>query len=515
MSVISCKKDYTDLSAINFFIKNSTTKLLSIESSHGILILLELNSNIESPYSKLVWNGNEIEVKDVYSLTLKITPLSYSTSTFLYNPKEKLYSPSFYDSRFIDTKKYQKYIEDEKVWANELYNQKNIFYKTFMLDSTLYGICPDVLSSFEINKNSYKNFLDFFIFSDSNYKDRYTNEEVYSPKKIIDDFFIELFSKTGNYKAGCYLMEYLENSHDFSFFSCFDVKDTKNYGSIEEYNIYLISKAKLLFQLDKLHWIGFKHNDLHLGNCIYQTNINTSLLIDFATATHISKERHENHINKRNRKFDSFDFINNVYPQETSYVSPMILRKEEKSVNCSDIMKCGYIHSMFEFEKDELSRWNDIGTKKPNNIIHKTSYKYIPLSHMNEIDKESVRRGQQIYNFLKNFSSNENDSYLTLLQNYVSKNNLYFPCLTILDIPKLCIESISSNEEEMPIKGGRKLKTVKKYKKKFKSKSKAKEQKGGFYPSIYSGVSTALYAAPLAIKQGYRLWNSRKTRKNK
>ena len=44
---------------------------------------------------------------------------------------------------------------------------------------------------------------------------------------------------------------------------------------------------------------------------------------------------------------------------------------------------------------------------------------------------------------------------------------------------------------------------------------KQKKQKGGFYPSIYSGVSTALYAAPLAIKQGYRLWNSRKTRKNK
>jgi hypothetical protein len=39
--------------------------------------------------------------------------------------------------------------------------------------------------------------------------------------------------------------------------------------------------------------------------------------------------------------------------------------------------------------------------------------------------------------------------------------------------------------------------------------------KGGFYPSIYSGVSTASFLAPLAARQAYRLWNSRRNTSRK
>ncbi len=47
-----------------------------------------------------------------------------------------------------------------------------------------------------------------------------------------------------------------------------------------------------------------------------------------------------------------------------------------------------------------------------------------------------------------------------------------------------------------------------------KSKSKTRKVlKGGFYPSIYGGVSTAVYLAPAAAKQAYRFWNSRKSRR--
>jgi hypothetical protein len=502
MSVISCKKEYTDLSAIEFFIKNSTTKLLSIESSHGILLLLELNTLLESPYSKLVWNGNEIEVKDVYSLVLKLTPLSYSKTNFFNNPKEKLYSSSFHDSRFLDTEKYQKYIQDEKVWLNELYMQKNIFYKTFMLDSSLYGVCPDVLSSFEINKSFYTQFVNILNFSEDIYKDRYTNENVYSVKEVLYNFFTELFTKSSSvYKVGCYFMEYLENSHDFSFFPCFDVNNKKDYGTLEEYQLYLIAKAKLLFQLDKLHFIGIKHNDLHIGNCMYIKNTNTSLLIDVATATSISNE---SHIVKRKRKFDSFDFIGNVYPEQSSYVSSMDLRKHMFSENCSDNIRCGYIHAMLDFEKESL-RWNDLSKKEAKDVIHESSYKYIPLSRMNDVDKESVEKGKQIYSYLQQFSPNETIPF-TLLQNYIYIHNLYFPCLSTLDIPKLCIESIT----EVLMKGGKRK--IRKTKRKL---NKCKGQKGGFYPSVYSGVTGAALLAPFAARQAYDFWNRRKTRKSK
>ena len=58
---------------------------------------------------------------------------------------------------------------------------------------------------------------------------------------------------------------------------------------------------------------------------------------------------------------------------------------------------------------------------------------------------------------------------------------------------------------------------VRKYIKTRKTKRKQKRsQAGGFYPSVYGGVSTASLLAVAAARQGYRLWNnSKKTRKQK
>jgi hypothetical protein len=57
---------------------------------------------------------------------------------------------------------------------------------------------------------------------------------------------------------------------------------------------------------------------------------------------------------------------------------------------------------------------------------------------------------------------------------------------------------------------------VKKYKQTRKTKTKTKrKQKGGFYPSVYGGVSTASLLAVAGIRQGYRLWSNRKQRKTR
>jgi hypothetical protein len=67
----------------------------------------------------------------------------------------------------------------------------------------------------------------------------------------------------------------------------------------------------------------------------------------------------------------------------------------------------------------------------------------------------------------------------------------------------------------MALKKSKMRKTKKIRKTRKTKKGKGKGQKGGFYPSIYSGISSAAYLAPFAAKQAYRFWNSRKTRKNK
>ena len=48
-------------------------------------------------------------------------------------------------------------------------------------------------------------------------------------------------------------------------------------------------------------------------------------------------------------------------------------------------------------------------------------------------------------------------------------------------------------------------------------KSRVYKGKGGFYPSVFGGISGATILTPLAVRQAYRLWNNsgtaRKTRK--
>lgn len=50
----------------------------------------------------------------------------------------------------------------------------------------------------------------------------------------------------------------------------------------------------------------------------------------------------------------------------------------------------------------------------------------------------------------------------------------------------------------------------------FAAKAKAKrrtikKQKGGYYPSVFEGVRNAYYILPIALRQGYRLLNSKTT----
>lgn len=59
----------------------------------------------------------------------------------------------------------------------------------------------------------------------------------------------------------------------------------------------------------------------------------------------------------------------------------------------------------------------------------------------------------------------------------------------------------------------KKSKTLRNMKK--SRKIKIKKQKGGFYPSVFHGVTNAAMLAPLAFRQAYNFWSRRKTRRSK
>ena len=42
-----------------------------------------------------------------------------------------------------------------------------------------------------------------------------------------------------------------------------------------------------------------------------------------------------------------------------------------------------------------------------------------------------------------------------------------------------------------------------------------KNQKGGFYPSVFEGVRNAGLLVPLVLRQAYRLWGTKKAKKSK
>jgi hypothetical protein len=46
-------------------------------------------------------------------------------------------------------------------------------------------------------------------------------------------------------------------------------------------------------------------------------------------------------------------------------------------------------------------------------------------------------------------------------------------------------------------------------------KRKTKKQKGGFYPSVMGGIGNAAYLVAPAIRAGYKLLKSKKTRKHR
>lgn len=52
-------------------------------------------------------------------------------------------------------------------------------------------------------------------------------------------------------------------------------------------------------------------------------------------------------------------------------------------------------------------------------------------------------------------------------------------------------------------------------KKKTRKIKRKQTQKGGFYPSVYGGVSSASLLAVAGIRQAYRLWSNRKQRKTR
>ena len=499
MSGIFRKSQYTESQALVYFIQNSITSVLFIESQYAFVLLLNLNPNIESPYSKIFFdesNGiSSIKSEDVTQLVLKFVPIvetfkpqgintdPFTEKFFFFYEKGKMFMGSRRNDLFI-----KKVAVQEDQYNREVELQKLAFYTTYMLDFQMKAITPNILLSFFVNIFNYAKFIPLFTFLNEERKYIVNHDEsdlkIYSKKKheyLFIQFMKSIFEK--KYKLGCVLMEYLPDSKNFIDIECVDNRRNKDLGKKCEYIDFLKYKADVLIAIDKCMFVGINHNDLHLSNVMTYLNndkrTRSATIIDFGLSNRIMENSEFDFNcsrNDRKRKFNDLIIVEDVYMRptkatstryasDTLYLLNCIIKKNTKYEDILNLSQTGYTKEPVK----GLEMWNDITMKNPNFLdpkhpnqpIFQSAFKYVPVQIMNDLDKQMVQFGIKVRDFLLKATGEENEikhyidednkisnltSYqknggITLLNNYISKHGLDENCKRILERNEFeCIE---------------------------------------------------------------------------
>ena len=490
MSGIFLDNEYTDELGLLYFMDNSIASVLHNTSYNAIILELKLNRGVKSPYLTVEYDEteNNLKLKEIKEIVFKIVIIS---------SKRVEIKPLGLDKRTIDLENFN----------HEIVTQKLIFYSSYMVDFQMKAVCPDIICSFFI-KNK-----DLFIEklrcekSEENFIIEYINQS-------LEQSLAKCKSKCESY-IGCIVMEKIDcltigNYQVFNLLKndfgklykslkpvVYKNKKEEFINSLDIYLNFLISKANVIINLDKLHYTGFVHHDLHIENSmaesfkdipdIYDGNLiqpnynvddllvlkkipinNDGLLIDFETSRYINKTKHSNMIKNRNRNFDNLDSLVKPYintRDENNYINKYIIELEStKSQNT---------YNTDETEYNNFSSWNNLLFKTPLvKDIGKKSYRYIPIDIMNRIDLLLVQRGllirelllskkieeekeiqAKIYEYIeeciKEDSKNSKTKYLftkitgakTMLINYLKLLNIHENCDKIItDEDTSCIE---------------------------------------------------------------------------
>ena len=216
--------------ACSYFLKNSTVKLLTNSSISCITLVVTLNHGITSPFSSI--RSNNIE-QSVNRLLLKVF-ITNTTSGWYTTPTCRDIHPGIEITSF-------------ESFENEIKIQRDIYKESFMSkESVIDAICPAI-----VNFNIYTKHDELLGF----YKSLVglpTNDQTQ-----LDDI-LGAFGKDDN-SISCILMEYMDNC-DTAYNT---LKQFKDSGNIARYNIFL---QIILYEIQRLNRLGYRHGDAHLGN---------------------------------------------------------------------------------------------------------------------------------------------------------------------------------------------------------------------------------------------------------
>lgn len=236
---ISNKED-----AFRVFLMNSTFEMISASSLNGIIIKANLVADEVSPYISIRSDSFGDRIK---SLIIKLV--------FVDGP-ENLSVPKIRDIFFPKTTTAE--------FKNEVGTQIDIFRESCLDGNALDAICPAVVNFCTIPASHMflKNFLNTFFNRIS-----YTKENAIYLRDCLKAIY-KVFKEESNssMKLGVIAMECADEYSPLSSFSPSVKKDDPNYSY--QKNMYYIFQAYALYELQRLHKLGYVHGDFHKSNVL-------------------------------------------------------------------------------------------------------------------------------------------------------------------------------------------------------------------------------------------------------
>ena len=279
-------------------LNNSDITIFSYKTHGGIILKLELNSEIASPYMSV---NPESLGQDVKIIFIKLV--------FIGNSDFNIYK----DNRMIISLNQASKSDFEK----EVKIQNDIYIKTQGVN--LSPLCPAVLDSYHLDtdKECQKLLYDC--------KPKLTTQAEKDLFQLIINNFVR-----SNFTIGLQVMEYIENSKTLASY----IYDEQIDNELTK-DLYTLA----FFKLKTLHSLGYRHNDLHSSNVLVKKTDNCVcsigkscccfdgydvLIIDFGktTESRLKPEDFDNSINSETRGFDLID-------QLIQNFSTYFLRSEE------------------------------------------------------------------------------------------------------------------------------------------------------------------------------------------
>ena len=238
-----------NVSAIHYFLQNSTFSVLTNDSLSCITLLVKLNNHIESPFVSFRYSSFN---KPIKILLMKL---------FLVNMNRDFYE---IEGRHVyNGIRVTSYFELTK----ECEIQEDVYRRSFYEGSNLFDpLCPAILGIDVIDDYENYNGIDFRHLPTSN--DRDHNKLKFNLLKILDGSNVHTTKNTDNNKVAVIFMEFMEHFHSANKLIGNEESASLQSQSIFErriqYDVFYIYIMQ--YELQLLTKLGYKHGDSHFGN---------------------------------------------------------------------------------------------------------------------------------------------------------------------------------------------------------------------------------------------------------